>query len=150
MLTASSEPCIGTDRQVASGFRENHAFCAGRPDLLPDWSVKERLKAPARQNPVAQCHPIRQSCPQSAFSWGPSGKCRLNNGVVNIPGITVTRGNPDPLNPNALPLIGDVQGSYANMLSELGSGIDFAAIVRTGPAATKLTRMPSGPKSRAK
>ena len=78
MLTASSEPCIGTDRQVASGFRENHAFCAGRPDLLPDWSVKERLKAPARQNPVAQCHPIRQSCPQSAFSWGPSGKCRFD------------------------------------------------------------------------
>ncbi|WP_156906386.1 hypothetical protein [Novosphingobium acidiphilum] len=57
-----AEPCIGTDRQVASGFRENNAFCAGRPDLLPDWSVKERLKAPARQNPVAQCHPIRQSC----------------------------------------------------------------------------------------
>lgn len=44
MLTASSEPCIGTDGQVASISRENHAFCAGRADLLPDWSVKERLK----------------------------------------------------------------------------------------------------------
>jgi hypothetical protein len=29
MLTASSEPCIGTDRQVASGFRENHTFLRG-------------------------------------------------------------------------------------------------------------------------
>ena len=54
----------------------------------------------------------------------------LNNGVVNIPGITVTKGNPDPMNPNALPLIGDVLGSYANELSELGSGIDFAATAR--------------------
>ena len=44
MLTASSEPCIGTDGQVASISRENHAFCAGRADLLPDYSVKERLK----------------------------------------------------------------------------------------------------------
>jgi hypothetical protein len=78
MLIASSEPCFGTDRQVASGFRENHAFCAGRPDLLPEWSVKERLKAPARQNPVAQCRPTWQPSPQSAFAWGPSGKCRLS------------------------------------------------------------------------
>ena len=76
MLTASSEPCIGTDGRVAPGPRENHAFCAGRADLLSDWSVKERLKVLARKNPVAQCRPTRQSCPQSTFSWRPSGKCR--------------------------------------------------------------------------
>src|SRR5699024_493473 len=29
-------------------------------------------------------------------------------------------------------------------------GIDFAAVVRTGPAETRLTRMPSGPRSRAR
>ena len=34
-------------------------------------------EAPARENPVAQCRPIRQPCPQSAFSWRASGKCRL-------------------------------------------------------------------------
>jgi hypothetical protein len=29
-------------------------------------------------------------------------------------------------------------------------GIDFIAIVRSGPAATRLTRTPSGPSSRAR
>lgn len=77
MLTASSGPCIGIDGQVASISRENHAFCAGQADLLPDWSVRKRLKAPERENPVAQCRPTRQPCPQSAFSWRPSGKCRI-------------------------------------------------------------------------
>ncbi len=53
-----------------------------------------------------------------------------NNGVVNIPGITVTKGAPDPQNPTALPLIGQVIGSYANALSEVGSGVDITANLR--------------------
>ena len=32
----------------------------------------------------------------------------------------------------------------------LNPGIDLAAIVRTGPAATRFTRMPRGPSSRAR
>lgn len=46
------------------------------------WSVRKRLKAPERENPVAQCRPTRQSCPQSAFSWRPSGKCRFNQSIT--------------------------------------------------------------------
>ena len=54
-------------------------------DLRVDFDRRLRLErqgaaeSASTPNPVAQCHPIRQSCPQSAFSWGPSGKCRLGN-----------------------------------------------------------------------
>jgi len=51
---------LGTDGQVAPGSRENRTFFSGRTNLLPDWSGKERLNAPARENPVAQCRPTRQ------------------------------------------------------------------------------------------
>ena len=50
-----------------------------------------------------------------------------NNGVVNIPGITVLPGNPDPAFPNALPLAGFVQSSYQNQDSQELNGIDFNA-----------------------
>lgn len=39
MLTASSEPCFGTDRKVASGSRENHAFCEDQAVVLLDFGV---------------------------------------------------------------------------------------------------------------
>ncbi|MBW4330959.1 TonB-dependent receptor [Stakelama sp. CBK3Z-3] len=48
-----------------------------------------------------------------------------NNGVVNIPGITVTQGIADPEHPDALPLIGEIQYSYQNADSSKASGIDF-------------------------
>ncbi|MDG2534217.1 TonB-dependent receptor [Sphingomonas sp. HITSZ_GF] len=48
-----------------------------------------------------------------------------NNGVVNIPGFTVTQGTPDQANPNALPHIGFIQASYANANEQLVQGIDF-------------------------
>ncbi len=48
-----------------------------------------------------------------------------NNGVVNIPGITVIPGQPDPAFPNALPLIGFIQSSYTNQDSQTVSGLDF-------------------------
>ena len=122
MLTASSEPCIGTDGQVASISRENHAFCAGRPDLLPDWSVKERLKAPARQNPVAQCHPIRQSCPQSAFSWGPSGKCRIRYHLLRFfPGLCAMLRSRRASSPSQLPGAGGHRCATASRVSRNAS-----------------------------
>ncbi len=37
-----------------------------------------------------------------------------NNGVVNIPGITVTPGVRRRANPNALPLLGTINASYNN------------------------------------
>ncbi len=79
MLTASPDPCIGTDGQVAPGPREKRTFLAGRANLLPDLSVKERLKALARENAVAQCRPTRQSYLQSAFCWGHLGNVGSNN-----------------------------------------------------------------------
>lgn len=53
-----------------------------------------------------------------------------NNGVVNLPGVTVLPGQPDPQNPDALPLLGQVVSSFKNDNSLLGSGIDFSADAR--------------------
>jgi iron complex outermembrane receptor protein len=50
-----------------------------------------------------------------------------NNGVVNIPGITVVPGVPDPAFPNALPLLGFIQSSYTNQDQQVVQGIDFGA-----------------------
>jgi len=50
----------------------------------------------------------------------------LNNGVVNIPGITVIPGTPDTAFPNALPVLGFIQSSFKNASSQTVSGIDFA------------------------
>jgi iron complex outermembrane receptor protein len=49
-----------------------------------------------------------------------------NNGVVNIPGITVIPAPPDASFPNALPLIGFIQSSYQNQDSQEVSGVDFS------------------------
>jgi iron complex outermembrane receptor protein len=53
-----------------------------------------------------------------------------NNGVVNIPGINVIPGTPDPLNPNALPLLGFIEAPFRNANSFLGEGIDFSGSIR--------------------
>ena len=50
-----------------------------------------------------------------------------NNGVVNIPGFIVTPGIPDPAFPNALPVLGFVESSFANQDKQEVSGIDFGA-----------------------
>jgi iron complex outermembrane receptor protein len=50
-----------------------------------------------------------------------------NNGVVNIPGITILPGAPDPAFPAALPLLGFIQTSYTNQNSQTVSGLDFGA-----------------------
>lgn len=50
-----------------------------------------------------------------------------NNGVVNIPGITVLPGLADPDHPNALPLLGYIQYSFQNNDSQRVQGLDFAA-----------------------
>lgn len=50
-----------------------------------------------------------------------------NNGVVDIPGVTVLPGAPDNANPGALPLLGFIQYSFQNNDSQTVSGLDFAA-----------------------
>jgi iron complex outermembrane receptor protein len=50
-----------------------------------------------------------------------------NNGVVNIPGISVIPGIPDPAFPNALPVLGFIQTSYVNQDKQKVSGVDFGA-----------------------
>jgi iron complex outermembrane receptor protein len=44
---------------------------------------------------------------------------------VNIPGFTVSPGTPDPAFPNALPVLGFIETSYANQDRQEVSGIDF-------------------------
>ncbi|EJU14624.1 TonB-dependent receptor [Sphingomonas sp. LH128] len=53
-----------------------------------------------------------------------------NNGVVNLPGVTVLPGQADPQNPDALPLLGQVVSSFKNQNAMMGSGIDFSADAR--------------------
>ncbi|WP_265271570.1 TonB-dependent receptor plug domain-containing protein [Sphingomonas lycopersici] len=50
-----------------------------------------------------------------------------NNGTVNIPGINVLPGQPDPAFPNALPVIGFIESSFTNQDQQTVSGIDFGA-----------------------
>ena len=50
-----------------------------------------------------------------------------NNGVVTVPGLTVTQAVPDVAFPNALPLLGTINFSYNNADKENVSGIDFGA-----------------------
>ncbi len=60
-----------------------------------------------------------------------------NNGVVDIPGITVIPGVPDVNFPNALPLIGFIQSSYQNQDKQEVSGWDFSVTlsgIEVGPA----------------
>ncbi|QDZ08998.1 TonB-dependent receptor [Sphingomonas panacisoli] len=49
-----------------------------------------------------------------------------NNGVVTAPGFVVTKGAPDPLNPTALPLLGEIAASYQNANQFLARGFDFS------------------------
>lgn len=53
-----------------------------------------------------------------------------NNGVVNIPGLTVLPGIKDPDHPNALPQLGFIQYSFVNANSETASGLDFSGTAR--------------------
>ncbi|MGZ3198958.1 MAG: TonB-dependent receptor plug domain-containing protein [Croceibacterium sp.] len=60
------------------------------------------------------------------------------NGVVNVPGIQVIPGVADPANPNALPTIGFIVGSYKNADQFLAKGIDITASLRV-PLTDTLT-----------
>jgi len=77
VLSASSEPCIGSDRQLASGLRENRAFCVGRTAEMPDCGVNLPLHPMPRPNVLVQNRIARQSHSQSGSSCSPSGKCRI-------------------------------------------------------------------------
>jgi len=61
-----------------------------------------------------------------------------NNGVVNIPGLTIIPGIPDPAFPNALPALGFIQTSFTNQDKQEVSGIDFGANL-TIPLGESLT-----------
>jgi iron complex outermembrane receptor protein len=61
-----------------------------------------------------------------------------NNGVVNIPGITVVAGQPDTAFPNALPVLGFIQSSFTNQDQQTVSGIDFGANVSL-PVSNSIT-----------
>ena len=61
-----------------------------------------------------------------------------NNGVVNIPGLTVLPGLKDPDHPNALPLLGFIQYSFVNANSETASGLDFSGTARF-PIGSSIT-----------
>jgi hypothetical protein len=70
MLTASSEPCIGTDRQVASGFREKSRF----------------LRGPTR--PIARLE--RQGAAESAST--PKSGCAMPSHTAILPSIGLLLG----------------------------------------------------------
>lgn len=53
-----------------------------------------------------------------------------NNGVVNIPGFTVTPGVVDQANPSALPHIGTILASYANANRQELQGVDLGVNAR--------------------
>ena len=53
-----------------------------------------------------------------------------NNGVVNLPGINVVKGAPDPAFPNALPRLDEIQYSFVNSGSFTTRGLDFSAEAR--------------------
>lgn len=53
-----------------------------------------------------------------------------NNGVVNLPGITVRPQIADAAFPNALPLLGFIEYSFQNNDSQTVSGLDFGANIR--------------------
>ncbi|HEX8302811.1 TonB-dependent receptor plug domain-containing protein [Sphingomonas sp.] len=62
-----------------------------------------------------------------------------NNGVVNVPGITVVPGAPDVNNPTLLPHIGFIQYSFQNNDAQRVSGIDLGANVRIPFGGATLT-----------
>ncbi|MEO8019497.1 MAG: TonB-dependent receptor [Pseudomonadota bacterium] len=49
------------------------------------------------------------------------------NGVVNLPGLNVIPGVPDPAFPNALPALGFIESSFVNQDQQNVSGVDFGA-----------------------
>jgi iron complex outermembrane receptor protein len=60
------------------------------------------------------------------------------NGVVNVPGIVVKPGIPDPDHPNALPALGFIEYSFINSDSQVASGLDFSATGRF-PIGSNMT-----------
>jgi len=62
-----------------------------------------------------------------------------NNGVVNVPGITVTPGLADPDHPGALPLLGDIAYSFENANKEIASGVDISALARFNFGSVRWT-----------
>ena len=62
-----------------------------------------------------------------------------NNGVVNIPGITVIPGSADPAFPNALPRLDEIQYSFVNVGTYKTRGLDFSAELRLNLGGVRWT-----------
>ena len=68
----------------------------------------------------------------------------LNNGVVNLPGVTVTpSGTIDQAFPNALPHLGTIEASFRNANQQTVSGLDFGINARF-PLTDDLTWIVNG------
>ena len=67
MLTASSEPRIGTDGRVASSSRENRASCEDRAAELPDCGVKPPLHPMLGQKRLQKAAYRPTLAPRQAF-----------------------------------------------------------------------------------
>lgn len=61
-----------------------------------------------------------------------------NGGAVDVPGIVVKPGIPDPDHPNALPVLGFIEYSFVNSDSQIASGLDFSA-TGTFPIGDSMT-----------
>jgi len=77
MLTASSEFCFGSDRQVASSSRENSAYCERRATVLLDCGVICPLRPTPHQNPVASNRITLQYYCDLSYSSISYGKFRV-------------------------------------------------------------------------
>lgn len=106
----------------------------GNPSLAPERS--ESINAGVRFEPTRNINltvdfwriKIKDLIVGVTDTSTPFNQYYANNGVVNLPGITVTpSGAVDPAFPNALPHIGTIQASFRNANSQQVSGLDFGA-----------------------
>jgi iron complex outermembrane receptor protein len=102
----------------------------GNPDLKPEKSRNFTVGVIVEPRPginlTVDYYNIKKTDLISGANWGPAiNAYYANNGVVNIPGLTVLPGAPDPDYPNALPLLGFIQYSFINANSAKSTGIDF-------------------------
>src|SRR6202034_3080632 len=82
-------------------------------------------------------------------AWTPPSTCRISPVVIGRRSLKRAR---QALATAVESWMSQPSGARSAQVSSkaLNPGIDFAAMVRTGPAATRLTRMPAGPSSLAR
>lgn len=108
---------------------------AGNPDLKAEKSTSYTLGAvlqPTRNITftVDYWHTKINNLITSVGIGDAIAQYYANNGVVNLPGVTVLPGQADSQNPDELPLLGQVVSSFRNQNAMLGSGIDVSGDAR--------------------